>query len=142
MNIVYNILKIKKMISIKNNSIINISRIALYLIISILIFISNSNNVFSKDLIKNNKKFIGPEEELAIRYCDSVNKNIFNGLDQEESLKYEYFFSSLKNPSNNSPKKFFNNFLFYANKRCSYKMSELDEQEFNSYIKKFLKSKL
>ena len=47
---------------------------------------------------KNINKLKTPEEELATKYCDAINKNIFNGLNKEESLKYEYYFSSLKNP--------------------------------------------
>ena len=29
---------------------------------------------------------------LAKKYCDSLEKNLFKGLDKESTLKYEYFF--------------------------------------------------
>ena len=32
---------------------------------------------------------------LAKKYCDSLEKNLFKGLDKESTLKYEYFFSSV-----------------------------------------------
>ncbi len=32
---------------------------------------------------------------LANKYCDSLEKNLFKGLDKESTLKYEYFFSSI-----------------------------------------------
>ena len=30
--------------------------------------------------------------QLEKKYCDSLGKNLFTGLDQESTLKYEYFF--------------------------------------------------
>ena len=33
--------------------------------------------------------------QLAEKYCDSLGKNLFTGLDQESTLKYEYFFSAI-----------------------------------------------
>ena len=47
-----------------------------------------------------------PEEELATKYCDKVNKNIFNRLNKKASLKYEYYFSSLKTESRKDHKLF------------------------------------
>ena len=34
-------------------------------------------------------------KDLAKKYCDSLEKNLFKGLDKESTLKYEYFFSSI-----------------------------------------------
>ncbi len=110
----------------------------LYLCISILIFISSSNIVFSKGLNKNLKILISPEEKLAIKYCDSIKKDIFNGLNKEELLKYEYYFSSLKIPNNKNPEVFFNNFNLNVKTKCTYELTKKDKQEFISYIKKFL----
>ena len=31
--------------------------------------------------------------QLAEKYCDSLGKNLFTGLDNESTLKYEYFLS-------------------------------------------------
>ena len=80
-----------------------------------------------------------PEEELAIKYCDAINKKIFKGLNKEASLKYEYYFSSFKRPSTKDYKLFLKIFKLKVMKNCSYKFTEVDEKEFTKFIKKFLK---
>ena len=39
--------------------------------------------------------------QLAEKYCDSLGKNLFTGLDNESTLKYEYFFSAIPENSIN-----------------------------------------
>jgi len=41
--------------------------------------------------IYNEKKIAN--NHLAKKYCDSLEKNLFKGLDKESTLKYEYKFS-------------------------------------------------
>ena len=113
----------------------------LYLVISFLILISNSTIVFSNDLNKKLNNLSYAEEELAIKYCDAINKKIFNGLEKETSLKYEYYFSALKNNQSDSHKKFLKDFRLNVIKNCSYKLTEVDKKEFSTFIKKFLKKK-
>ena len=113
-------------------------KILLYLMISIFIFLYNSRIIFSNDLNKNINNLKTPEEELATKYCDAINKNIFNGLNKEESLKYEYYFSSLKKVSRKDHKLFFKDFKLLVMKKCSYKLTEVDDKEFTNFIKKFL----
>ena len=113
-------------------------KILFYLMISIFIFLYNSKIIYSKDFNKNLNYLKTPEEELATKYCDAINKNIFNGLNKEASLKYEYYFSSLKKISRKDQKVFFKNFKLKVLKKCSYKLTELDEKEFTNFIKKFL----
>ena len=110
----------------------------LFLFISILIYISASKIVFAKGLDINLNKINSPEEELAIKFCDAINKNIFNGLNKEALLKYEYFFSSLKFRKNQNPEAFYINFKLNVEKNCCYKLNENDKWEFLPYIKKFL----
>ena len=43
--------------------------------------------IYTEEKIANN--------HLAKKYCDSLEKNLFQGLDKESTLKYEYFFSSI-----------------------------------------------
>ena len=112
-------------------------KILLYVLISIFIFLYNSNIIFSKDLSKNINNITTPEEELAIKYCDAINKNIFNGLNKEASLKYEYYFSSLKT-SRKDYKLFLNDFKLIVIKNCSYKLTKEDEKEFTNFIKRYL----
>ena len=103
--------------------------------ISISIFLCNSKIALSNDL---NKNINTPEEELATEYCDAINKNIFNGLNKEKSLKYEYYFSSLKKISRKDHNLFYKDFKLKVLKKCSYKLTEEDEEEFINYIKIFL----
>ena len=102
--------------------------------ISIFIFLFNSKIAFSNNL---NKNINTPEEELATKYCDAINKKIFNGLNEEKSLKYEYYFSSLKKNSLTDNKLFFKDFKLKVMKKCSYKLTEVDEKDFTNFIKKF-----
>ena len=106
--------------------------------ISILIFLHNSKIIFSHDLNKNINNLKTPEEELATKYCDAINKNIFNGLNKEASLKYEYYFSSLKKTSRKDYKLFLKDFKLEVMQNCSYKLTEEDIKEFTNFIKKFL----
>ena len=47
---------------------------------------------------------------LAKKYCDSLEKNLFKGLDKESTLKYEYFFSSIPDNYIKDENKIFRNF--------------------------------
>ena len=113
-------------------------KILFYLMISIIIFLYNSKIALSNDLNKNINFLNSPEEELATNYCDAINKKLFNGLNKEESLKYEYYFSSLKKVSRKDHKLFFKDFKLKVMKKCSYRLSEVDDKEFKKYIEKFL----
>ena len=47
-----------------------------------------------------------PSNQLAEKYCDSLGKNLFTGLDNESTLKYEYFFSAIPENSFKDQNKF------------------------------------
>ena len=68
-------------------------KILLYLMVLILIFLFDSKTIFSNGLNQNFNNINSPEKELAIKYCDAINKKLFSGLNNEASLKYEYYFS-------------------------------------------------
>ena len=139
MTTLYNILKIKKMKNIKLAHSNYYLKIVLYfMVLIIIIFISNSKIVFSNGLNKYLNNTNSPEEELAIKYCDAINKKIFKGLNKEESLKYEYYFSSLKKTSRKNHKLFLKDFKLKVMNNCSYKLTEVDIKEFTNFIKKFL----
>ena len=69
-------------------------KILLYIMISIFIFLYNSKITYPNDFNKNINNLKTPEEELANKYCDAINKKIFNGLDKEASLKYCLLYTS------------------------------------------------
>ena len=126
-----------KNINLQNNDYYFL-KILLYLTISIFIFLFNSKIAVSNELSKNINFLNSPEEELATKYCDAINKKIFNGLNKEASLKYEYYFSSLKKISRKDHKLFFKDFKLKVMKKCFYKLTEVEEKEFTKFIKKFL----
>ena len=78
--------------------------------------------------------------QLAIKYCDSLKKNLFKGLDQESTLKYEYFFSSIPDDSIGDENKFLEIFKSDVNSICSYEVSESNEKEFKSFLKIFFET--
>ena len=138
MTTIYNILKGKKMKNIQLMTNDFYLKNILFLLISILIFISTSKIVFAKGLDNNINNINSPEEELAIKYCDAINKNMFSGLNKEALLKYEYFFSSLNIKNVQNPENFFINFKFNVKENCFYRLTEADKEEFLPYIKKFM----
>jgi len=87
----------------------------------------NENNILNK--------------QIAERYCDSVGKNIFKGLDKESILKYEYFFSSIPNDSIKNKKDFLKIFKFNVKAICSYEVTKSNEKEFNSFIENYFKTR-
>ena len=79
--------------------------------------------------------------QLAIKYCDSLRKNLFTGLDKEATLKYEYFFSSIPDNFIKDKNQFLEIFKSDVEKICSYKISKSNEKEFKSFLKNYLKTK-
>ena len=79
--------------------------------------------------------------ELAMKYCDSLKKNLFKGLDKESILKYEYFFSSIPDDLINDENKFLEIFKSDVKSICSYEVSESNEKEFKSFLKNYFKTK-
>ena len=86
---------------------------------------------------------INPEKNiannhLAEKYCDSLEKNLFKGLDNESTLKYEYFFSAMPDDFIKDENKFLEIFKSEVNSICSYDISQSNEKELKSFLKKKL----
>ena len=79
--------------------------------------------------------------QLAMKYCDSLKKDLFKGLDKESILKYEYFFSSIPDDFINDENKFLEVFKSDVKSICSYEVSESNEKEFKSFLKNYFKTK-
>ena len=79
-------------------------------------------------------------KKLAEKYCDSLGKNLFKGLDKESTLKYEYFFSSIPENSIRDKKNFLETFKSNIKSICSYDISDSSEKEFNSFLDNYLKT--
>jgi len=92
-----------------------------------------SGEIYKEKKIVNN--------QLAIKYCDSLKKNLFKGLDKEATLKYEYFFSSLPYDSIKDENKFLKIFKSDVKSICSYEVTESNEKEFHTFLKNYLKTR-
>ena len=78
---------------------------------------------------------------LAKKYCDSLEKNLFKGLDKESRLKYEYFFSSIPNNYIKDKNKFLEIFKSDVKSICSYDFSKSNEKEFKSFLNNYFKTR-
>ena len=78
---------------------------------------------------------------LANKYCDSLEKNLFKGLDKESTLKYEYFFSSIPDNYLKDENKFLAIFKSDVKSICSYDFSKSNEKEFKSFLNNYLKTR-
>jgi len=89
--------------------------------------------IYTEEKIANN--------HLAKKYCDSLDKNLFKGLDKESTLKYEYFFSSIPDDSIKDENKFLTIFKSDVKSICSYDFSESSEKELKSFLKIYFKTR-
>ena len=79
--------------------------------------------------------------QLAKKYCDSLEKNLFKGLDKESILKYEYFFSSIPDEYIKDKNKFLEIFKSDVKTICSYEISKSNEKEFKYFLKNYFKTR-
>jgi hypothetical protein len=75
--------------------------------------------------------------QLAEKYCDSLGKNLFTGLDNESTLKYEYFFSAIPENSIKDQNKFLKEFKSDVQYIFSYEISKSNEKELNLFLNYF-----
>ena len=110
-----------------------------------IFFISFSHKFYFLEYITNICNYISakryPSNQLAEKYCDSLGKNLFTGLDNESTLKYEYFFSAIPENSIKDQNKFLKEFKSDVKFICSYEISKSNEKELNLYLKNYFKTK-
>ena len=92
-----------------------------------------SGEIYKEKKIANN--------QLAFKYCDSLKKNLFKGLDKESTLKYEYFFSSIPDNYIKEENKFLEIFISDVKSTCSYDFSKSDKKEFKSFLNNYFKTR-
>ena len=78
---------------------------------------------------------------LAKKYCDSLEKNLFKGLDKESTLKYEYFFSSIPKNYIKDENQFLEIFKSDVKSICSCDFSKSNEKEFKSFLNNYFKTR-
>ena len=79
--------------------------------------------------------------QLAKKYCDALEKNLFKGLDKESILKYEYFFSSIPSNHIKDENKFLETFKSDVKSICSYDIAKFNEKEFKSFLENYFKTR-
>ena len=115
-----------------------------FFLVSFLFLNLTFNNIFlnrAQALEKTNNENNLINKQIAEKYCDSVGKNIFKGLDKESILKYEYFFSSIPNDSIKNREDFLKIFKLNVKDICSYEVTKSNEKEFNSFIENYFKTR-
>ena len=86
-----------------------------------------------------NKKITN--NQLAKKYCDALEKNLFKGLDKESILKYEYFFSSIPEDYIKDDGKFLETFKSDVKTICSYDIAKSNEKELKSFLENYYKTR-
>ena len=120
------VFKIKKLFL----KIVSSFKLILISILFILILFLFSESAFSN--ITYN------ESNLALKYCDSIEKNLFKGLENEKKLKYEYFFNSINTKSINDEKENLINLVERIETICSYELSREEKEDIRQMLKYFL----
>ena len=92
-----------------------------------------SGEIYTNNKITNN--------QLAKKYCDALEKNLFKGLDKESILKYEYYFSSLPDKYIEDEDKFLEILKSDVKSICTYEFSKSNEKEFKSFLNNYLKTR-
>ena len=113
--------------------LISLFLLGLILAINITNGLPVSGEIYKEKKIANN--------QLAIKYCDSLKKNLFKGLDKEATLKYEYFFSSIPDNYIKDENKFLEIFKSDVKSICSYDFSKSNEKEFKSFLNNYFKTR-
>ena len=101
--------------------------------ISLINSLPVSGETYTKNKITNN--------QLAKKYCDALEKNLFKGLDKESILKYEYFFSSIPDDYIKDENKFLETFKSDVKSICSYDIANSNEKEFKSFLENYLNTR-
>ena len=92
-----------------------------------------SGEIYINNKITNN--------QLAKKYCDALEKNLFKGLEKESILKYEYFFSSIPEDYIKDEDEFLETFISDVNAICSYDIAKSNEKELKSFLENYYKTR-
>ena len=108
-------------------------------LILIIILFTHILFLYNEPVLSKDTKIEG---NLAYKYCNSVERNLFKGLDNERILKYEYFFSDIKKREIYEIEKNSSNFYSEIEDICSYKLKNEEKQDIENLLKEFLSNNL
>ena len=114
-------------------NLVSLLLIVLIVKINLTNILPSFGGIYPENKIANN--------QLAKKYCDSLEKNLFKGLDKESTLKYEYFFSSIPDNYIKDENKFLEIFISDVKSICSYDFSKSDVKEFKSFLNNYFKTR-
>ena len=115
----------------------NIIKLFLKIILSLSLILINV--LFLLNILLNDKpaysKNIQVETNLAFKYCDAKERNLFKGLENERVLKYEYFFNSIKKEKINQLDNNLSNFVSEVENICMVKLDKKELGEFKLLLR-------
>ena len=82
-------------------------------------------------------KITNIEKNLAYKYCDSIERNLFKGLDNERILKYEYFFNHINKEIKSEEKENLQDLVSDVEKICYYKLKAEELEDFKKLLEDF-----
>ena len=94
--------------------------------------------IFSESAFSNNNDIV---REITYKYCDSIEKNLFKGLDNEKILKYEYLFKSINKEALFERLNELSNFPGESENICLFKISNEEKEEFKKMLHDFISNK-
>ena len=110
-----------------------------------IFLISFSHKFYFLEYITNICNYISakryPQQPTGRKILRFFRKNLFTGLDNESTLKYEYFFSAIPENSIKDQNKFLKEFKSDVQYICSYEISQSNEKELNLFLKNYFKTK-
>ena len=107
----------------------NFYKFILLMISLLIVILINGSPSFSKS--------INIEIDLALKYCDSLEKKLFIGLENEKILKYKYFFNSTTGKKEISSKNLLGNFESEVKKTCQHILTDSEKEEFLNFLEKY-----
>ena len=114
-------------------NLVSVFLVVLIVKINLVNILPSFGEIYPEKKIANN--------QLAFKYCDSLKKNLFKGLDKEATLKYEYFFSSIPDNYIKDKNKFLEIFISDVKSTCSYDFSKSNKKEFKSFLNNYFKTR-
>ena len=115
-----------------------------FVLVSFLLIVCTAKINLINSLPLSGEKYINNKltnNQLAKKYCDALEQNLFKGLDKESILKYEYFFSSIPEDYIKDEDKFLETFKSDIKSICSYDISKSNEKEFKSFLENYFKTR-
>ena len=122
-------------LNINKNCLFSFHRFLIILVTIILVSFSNIKILYGENLENNVYISSQIEKDFATKYCDSIDKKLFTGLDNELILKLKYLFNSIKSSYLKENPTFKEKVEIEIFNNCKYDLSNYEKEELFSFIK-------